>query len=166
MKHSLIILVVLLQGCCLFTPCEETVENHDNGSKYTPIHRARAELNTALKLQPAKSIQKSGKIYSYNDLLFVGEKRKGFHVFDNSNPKNPLKTSFIQVEGSTDIAFRNSVFYINQGTDLLAVKYNGSSKTLDLIKRIKNTFPELVSPDGFTAKNIPENHVVIDWKLK
>lgn len=163
----LVIFVAMVQSCCNFYPCDdETDENYVYESQYTPVHHARETLDNSIALNPAESIVTSGKIYVYNNFLFVGEKRKGFHVFDNSDPKNPSKIKFIQVLGSTDIAFRGGLFYINQATDLLAVQYNFGTNELKLVKRIKNAFPEMASPDGYLAENVPENNVVVDWKLK
>ena len=73
---------------------------------------------------------------------------------------------FIQVPGSSDLAIRNNVLFVNQATDLITLVYNSSSADLTLSKRIKNTFPELTSPEGQRPYNTPEDSVVIDWVPK
>ena len=156
---------VIVQSCCF--PCiDEDFRNNIEYSAYEPIYWSRADLDSSIQLKPPQEIINSGKIYVIGDLLFVGEKREGFHVFDNSDLQNPKKIKFIQVYGSTDIAVRNNIFYINQATDLITIQYDFAEENLKLVKRIANTFPELRSPDGYIVHDVPENSVVIDWKLK
>ena len=113
---------------------------------------------------PAQESVNSGKIYIVDNLLFVGEGRKGFHVFDNSDPANPIKIKFIQALGSSDLAIRNNVLYINQATDLIALEYNVNEDKLEFLKRIENTFPELRSPNG-NRVNTHSDSVVVDWEV-
>lgn len=163
MKKTLFLFLiglVILQGCCLF--CIEEPDYRDV-SEYKPVFMDRSELNGSIQLQSAKNITNTGKIYVFNDLLFVSEKREGFHIFDNSNPKSPQKIKFLKVPGSTDLAIRSNVLYFNQATDLVTLKFDLENESIELKKRIKNTFPELSSPEGFTAYDTPENNVVINW---
>ena len=159
-------LSLLFTGCC-FLCIEESRPSIEPvpPTAYEAISKARADLNKSVQLESPRDIVNSGKIYVFKEFLFVGEKRKGFHVFDNSNPKSPKKIKFIQVLGSTDIALRDHVLYINQATDLLTLKYNFVDGSLKLMKRIENIFPELSSPDGY-RENSAQDSVVIDWKLK
>ena len=62
-----------------------------------------------------------GKIYLYNDLLFVVDVLKGVHVFDNADPKSPDYLAFIRLSGATDVEVVNQIAYINSFTDMVAV---------------------------------------------
>ncbi|MGB0274768.1 MAG: hypothetical protein ACPF9U_06005 [Flavobacteriaceae bacterium] len=163
-KTHILLFAFLLsfQGCCFY--CDE--EEVEYGSRYEPIYMSRTELNNSLQLKPAREIINSGKIYVVNNLLFVGEKLEGFHVFDNANPKNPVKVKFMQLLGTTDLAIRDNVVYANQSTDLVALEFDLDKETLKLTKRIENIFPELRSPDGYVATGRVEDNVVIGWKPK
>lgn len=163
-KFHIILFAFLLsfQSCCFFCSKEEV----EYGSRYEPIYMSRTELDNSLQLKPAREIINSGKIYVVNNLLFVGEKHEGFHVFDNANPRNPIKVKFIQLFGTTDLAIRDNVVYANQSTDLVALEFDLDNESLKLTKRIKNTFPELRSPDGYVATGRVEDNVVIGWKSK
>lgn len=158
--------LVIFQSCCFLCYDEDDSGDGAEYSAYEPIYWSRADLDSSIQLKPAQNIINSGKIYVIGDLLFVGEKRVGFHIFDNSDMQNPKKINFIQVLGSTDIAVRNNILYINQATDLVTLQYDFSEEDLKLVKRIKNTFPEMRSPDGYIVNDVPEDSVVIDWKLK
>ncbi|WP_430816363.1 hypothetical protein [Carboxylicivirga sp. RSCT41] len=162
LKHCVFFLLscIVFQGCCLF--CFEE-EDYKNGSDYEPVYLFKSELDQFIQLRTPQGISNSGKIYVIGDLLFVGEEREGFHIFDNSDPKHPEKMFFLQVPGASDLAIRNNVMYINQATDLVAIQFDLASEAIKITKRIENTFPELRSPDGFVAYDIPEAGVVVKW---
>lgn len=161
-RFIILFVCVIFQSCCFY--CED--EGVNERSVYEPVYISRTDIGNSIQLKSPQSIVNSGKIYIIDNLLFIGEKRKGFHVFDNSNPLNPKKIKFIQALGSSDIAIRKNVMYINQATDLITLQFDFVNETLKLTKRVENTFPELASPDGRLANNIPEDSIVIDWKLK
>jgi len=169
MKYRTLVYVLLLniafQSCCPpFVDCgDDFVEPV---SKYKPIFLKRADFETSVKLKNSVAIGISGKIYVKGDLLFINELHKGFHVYDNSDTANPKAIKFLEAPGSTDMAIRDNMIYINQATDLIAISYGSDTNSVMLTKRIPKTFPTLRSPDGFDAYDIPENSVLIDWKLK
>lgn len=171
MKNKKILYVLLIciafQSCCL-SPfgCPDDVDSMPFVSSYEPVFLSRTDFDKSVILKNSLAIGTSGKIYVKDNLLFINELNKGFHVYDNSDPANPKSIKFLEAPGSTDLAVRGTMIYINQATDLIAVEYNPGTNTASLTKRIPNTFPELRSPDGFDAYEIPENSVVIDWKLK
>lgn len=158
---------LLLESCCFYGDCEDDFDDDNTSfSIYDPVYLSRTDLEQSIDLVEPLQITNSGKIYVKDNLLFVNETRKGFHVFDNSNPENPVKIAFIKVPGSTDLAIRESVLYINQATDLIAARYNFNQNQLSVTKRVENAFPELLSPDGFYAYDVPANSIVVDWELK
>lgn len=161
-KFTLLFCCIFLKGCCFFCFDRE----FERESEYEPIFLSRTELNNSIELLPAVDIINSGKIYIIDNLLFVGEDREGFHIFDNSDPKKPVKLKFLKVPGSTDLAIRDRVLYINQATDLVTLRFDLSKESIVLSKRIEHVFPQILSPDGLFADEIPENSVVVNWKPK
>ncbi|MFK7812892.1 MAG: hypothetical protein AB8B59_10380 [Maribacter sp.] len=170
MKNQKFILMMLfcisIQSCCPFLVDCEGDDFVEPASQYEPVFLSRTDFENSVSIKNSIAIGTSGKIYVKGDLLFINELNKGFHVYDNSDPANPKVIKFLEAPGSTDLAIRDNMIYINQATDLIAVEYNASTNTASLTKRIPNTFPELRSPDGFDAYTIPENSIVVDWKLK
>jgi hypothetical protein len=171
MKKQKLLLAALIcltfQSCCLPPfDCVDDGPPLSIASSYEPIFLSRTDFDKSVILKNSLSIGTSGKIYIKDNLLFINELNKGFHVYDNSDPSNPKAIKFLEAPGSTDLAIRGNLIYINQATDLIAVEYSPTTNTASLTKRIPNTFPNLQSPDGFEAFNIPENSVVVDWKLK
>lgn len=164
----LIVIILSLQSCCLLVPCEtddDFVPVDPSFSSYEPVLIKRLDLENSITLKDPIPITKSGKIYVKDKLLLINEVRKGFHIYDNSNPENPTPIQFLEILGSTDLEIRDNMLYINQATDLIALDYDEESQNINITKRIINTFPELISPDGFGASNIMQDEIVIDWKL-
>lgn len=169
MKNKTICLLLLLGT--IFQGCWPTNDLRDDDfvqveSRYEPVVINRSDFEKSVVLGNSLSIGTSGKIYIKDNLLFINEVNKGFHIYDNSNPSNPKAIQFLVAPGSTDLAIRNDMVYINQARDLIAVEYDAALNSISLTKRIPDTFPEMLSPDGFFAVDLPENSVVVDWKLK
>lgn len=138
-------------------------------SKYIPVLMDRTEMERAIKFEPPRPMSDPGKIYYKDPYLFIVEKYKGVHVIDNSNAANPEKIGFIHIDGVRDIAIKNNVMYADNAVDLIAVEINDSYTSVSVSKRLKNYFPEMVSPDnmGFSSyfyKDRPANSVVVAWK--
>ena len=131
---------------------------------YTPIIVDRTVLESSIGTLPAQQIVKSGKIYIKDDLMFVNDVNKGFHVYNYSNPKNPVLIGFIKTPGATDLAIRNNLIYVNQAVDLVTIEYNPTNNTLTEKHRNKNVFPQKTAPNGQNG-NGSENEIVIDWKI-
>lgn len=150
--------LILLQSCIFLGGDREPEES----SNYTPIFLSRTEFENSVALLNNTIIGNAGKIYVFNDNLFINEKNNGFHVYDNSNTTNPIPLKFINAPGATDMAIKNNTMYINQARDLIAVELNTNMQSLTVTKRIRNVFPEIISPDGFYA-NIPDGQVLVNW---
>ncbi len=116
------------------------------------------------ELLPNQNLVKSGKIYIKDDLMLLNDLNKGFHVYNYSNPENPVKIAFIEIPGATDVAIRNSTIYINQAVDLVTLNYNSNTNTLNVLSRNRNIFPQKRSPDGFVG-NYAENQIIVNWIL-
>ncbi len=156
--------------CCVFlVTCIIPFGNGGGGDDefytYEPIIVSRSEFEKSVKVEKARSIVNSGKIYIKDDILFIGEKNEGFHIIDNSNPSNPVNLAFMKVPGTSDLAIKKDALYINSAVDLLAVKLSIAMKTLQVTKRIRNAFPQMQDPEGFSHR-MKENEVIINWKKK
>lgn len=110
----------------------------------------RTVFNNSISLTDPIPIVNSGKIYVRDTFLFINEVNKGFHIYDNSNPENPIPLRFLTTPGATDMAIRNNTFYINQARGLIVVSFNAEDNSVIVEKRIEKTFPSLQSPEGET----------------
>lgn len=172
MKRTLILLFItaLISGC-IYVDDEPYDVVHDNNqgyqwSQYEPVIVKRELFPPTTQLIGARDIINSGKIYIKDNLLFVSEVNEGFHVFDNSDPVNPIKKAFLKVLGSSDLSIKDNSIYINNAVDLIAVKPNDDLTKIEITKRVKNVFPQLASPEGYLPNNLKEDEIIVNWIKK
>ena len=165
MKKIIILLFVISLSSCLL-PYDEGIPGRDNNEYYKPVVIKREDIDASITFKNDVEVTESSKIYIFDDYIFINDKRKGFHIFDNSDASNPLKKTFLNIPGATDIAIRNNVFFVNQATDLVSLTIDVNTTALTINKRLKNVFPEILSPDGFLSDNDSEEVIVVDWIKK
>lgn len=157
---------VSILSCLFFQSCfvetERVVENYYS-SLYEPVVMDRENFEQSLAFKEPQPMQHAGKIYVKDSYVFIVDKNKGIHIYKNMENYQLNEISYFEVPGATDIAIRNQIFYINQATDLIAVKMNVAQQTFEVTKRVKNIFPAKISPDGYVF-DVSENKVVVDWK--
>ena len=153
-------LLLLFSSCCFYGDCNEY---EDYEYPFEPVYMEREIFENSVVLKEGQPIQKSGKIYIYEDFIFVNDVYKGFHIYNNEDPSNPVLIHFLEVPGATDIAIKNDVVYINQATDLIAVEVDWDLLSVNISKRLVNTFPALQAPDGWSYGAVQEGSVIVDW---
>lgn len=116
----------------------------------------------------AKPLTSPGKIYLYQNWIFLVEKYKGIHLIDNTDPSNPVRKAFLKVPGCMDVAVRNNVLYTDNAVDLVAVRLDFVQMTATVVSRKIQVLPEILSPDGFIPSeyqrfNRPANTEIVGW---
>lgn len=150
-------------ACLLLYGCWGTGTDDDfvnPSSQYKAVTMMRSQLEASIKLKPAQAVTDAGKIYIKDDMMYITEKNKGFHVYNYQNPANPTPVAFIEVPGATDVAIRNNNLYINQAVDLVTLTYNGSAITVT--GRVRNIFPQKQAPDN-SIKYLAQDEVIVNW---
>ncbi len=136
---------------------------------YEPVLMSREDMEAAVQVGEVRDIERPGKIWVYNNFIFVIEQYKGIHILDNTNPKNPENLGFIQIDGCTDVAVRNGVIFANNAVDLIGVKPSSDYKSAIVVSRNRNILPELASPEGWNSydfeKYRPKNTVIVRWEV-
>lgn len=124
-----------LQGC-LKDQCERTVT-------YTyvePVYKTVEEIRAGqVQVEAPRKLVNPGKIYYYDNKIFINESKEGVHVIDNSDPSNPVNSHFISIPGNEDIAIKDGLLYANSYIDLWAVEL----ENFQLLGRAENVFPPL-----------------------
>ncbi|MGK0413455.1 MAG: hypothetical protein ACJA1B_001658 [Polaribacter sp.] len=164
MRKLLLILCCFYFFNCFFNNENENISVDPVFSRYDPIVLTTTEFENSILVQEKKSVEEASKIYIIDDFIFINDKRTGFHIFDNSNPSNPIQKKFLKAPGATDIAIRNNVLYINQATDLVVLTFDFNALTAVVSKRVKNVFPPLQAPNGEWFYE--EGKVVVNWIQK
>lgn len=140
----------------------------DNISEYTPIYLNKNELKNSVFFSTNNvALQDAGKIYVKGNLLFVNEKYKGVHIFNNQNPASPQKIGFIYIAGNVDIAIKGNTLYADNTVDLVVLDLSSLPTTVKLLSRKENVFPEMnISPDGVTFSKQFTDKVIMGWRKK
>ncbi len=160
MKKELLFLILLI--CQLFSSCFSSNQENSISNDYKPVYMTRTQLENSIVIENPKTSIQAGKIYIKDDLMFVNDVNKGFQVYNYSNPINPIVISYISFPGATDMAIRNNVLYVNQAVDLVSVNYNVINNSILITNRIRNSFPQKISPQGFEG-NGTNNKIIINW---
>ena len=113
-------LVFLSVWSCL--PLEPEFTEVEDVIGYTPVYGT--ELASEIVMSDSRPVKDPGKIYVYGKYLLVNEIRKGIHVFDNSDPAEPLPVGFLQLLGNTEMAIKDGVLYGDHMGNLVALTLN------------------------------------------
>ncbi len=142
---SLMALIIFLMGCYV-----EPVPTFDTGAieGMKPVY----EEDLTIQKTQSRALINPGKILSYGPLLLVTERQEGIHIYDNSDPANPVNLFFLDVLANNDITIRNGLLYLDNGPDLVALKV--STDTLIEVSRIRSLM-DTAQPDvsEFPAEN-------------
>lgn len=105
----------------------------------TPQIMSKTAFRNSVDIVASKSIKEAGKIYVYNDYIFISEKNEGIHIIDNSNPKSPHAIKFIEIHGNEDISVKDNYLYADSATDLLVFDISDIN-SVSLIERLEDVF--------------------------
>ncbi len=137
-------------------------------NSYKPILMTRGNLESAVQWHDAREIERPGKIWVYNQFIFVIEQYRGIHVIDNTDAAAPKNLGFIQIDGCTDVAVKSGLIYANNAVDLIGVKPDPLSKSIAVVSRNRSVLPELIPPDGSDlnrfSKNRPEGTIIVRYE--
>jgi hypothetical protein len=135
---------------------------------YKPVYISRTEAYI-VGAQAPQNLAKPGKIYIYGGKLLIVEKLKGIHIFDNSDPANPVNLAFISVPGVNDVSVSSGVLYADNVDDLVAFDIKDMAN-ITLVKRIKGQFPNgiLMYPEQANGQYFEcvdtTKGIVVDWE--
>jgi hypothetical protein len=159
--RKIVVAFVCLVGLnsCFFS---STPDDFEPIAIYNPVIMERSEFEQSVEVLPPTAIVNAGKIYIKDGFTFINDVNRGFHVYNYSNPSNPVAVAFIKVPGATDLSIRDNVLYINQAVDLLTLLYDTSANALVIQDRDRDVFPEKKSPNGDMAST-SQNQIVVNW---
>ena len=143
MKKILLSALLLLATILTLTQCKKSPS-----AKYEMIQIPKvislAEMRSLpVGITKAQTATKTGKIYIYNDYLFINEPNKGIHIYNNTNPNNPVNISFLQIPGNIDLAVHNNILYADSYIDLLAFDITAINN-IKLVKRTPEVFKQFL----------------------
>jgi len=152
----------------LFSGCHDKVMQEQ--TFYEPVYLSYADLRKPIQFSAPDTLQKPGKIYVKDQLIFINEYLKGIHVIDNSDPSSPVPLAFINIPGNVDLAVRNNILYANSYVDLVALDIS-DPKNIRETGRAKDVFPYIMpGTDGkyfIDNMNVDQSKgVILRWEVK
>jgi hypothetical protein len=132
---SLSMIAVFAFNACNLDSCKEK----NTYEKWTPIYKKVDEIRLDVKAEAARELQKPGKLYFYDNYVFINEQNEGIHVIDNRNPESPRNVAFIKIPGNVDIAVKNNILFADSYIDLLSIDISNPEKPV-LAGRTENVF--------------------------
>lgn len=124
----------------LITSCKDEVETTSYYYSKTAylISMEKIRALDAVATSPRK-MKIPGKIYIYNDFLFINEVNEGIHIVDNSNPSSPKFVSFLTIPGNVDMAVNSNILYADSYVDLIAFDISNPT-SIKQTKRLEDVF--------------------------
>ena len=110
-----------------------------------PVTADRAAVQDSIAALPPRELCTGGNLYAYGDYLFVNVNREGYHVLDNTDPRQPRNVAFLQVPGATHMAFVDGRMVSDSYADMLVLEFGGP----DDLTLLSSTPNLLLQTDGF-----------------
>lgn len=135
--------IFLLFVVLLFSSCQDEVTNSYTYHTMMPVYYEMSDIRArTITTEPAKPLDNPGKIYIYEDYLFINEPTKGIHILNNEDPAKPVNLSFIPIAGNVDMAVNGNILYADNYVDLLAFDLSNIDN-IKLIKRVEDVFTHM-----------------------
>ncbi|NND06503.1 MAG: hypothetical protein HKN87_08985 [Saprospiraceae bacterium] len=110
-------LLAIAGSSCLQDECTETRAF----IRFEPVYRTAAQITAPISVESPRPLVDPGIIYFYDGYILINEFREGIHVFDNSDPSNPVPVSFINIEGNEHFAIQSDQLQANKFNALLTI---------------------------------------------
>ncbi len=162
---TLIIFLPLLIIVVPFSCEDRFTETYDAN---VPVYLSYENLRTSITTGSVKSLKNPGKIYFYNNLLFIVEDKEGIHIINNEDAYNPVNEGFISIPGTVDIAVKNNLLYADSYVDLVIIDISDINNPEE-VDREEDVFPytiPLYNTDYPVEEIDEEKGVVVEWEVK
>ncbi|MEM6643318.1 MAG: hypothetical protein AAF616_10085 [Bacteroidota bacterium] len=163
----LVIGILTLENCCYDDDCcyGDCDPQREWGLKAVYSN----DLDDIIALEQPRSLVNPSKIYLYRQYLLVNEAQKGIHIFDNSDPRNPLPLHFLKILGGNDVAIKDDVLYADQFDNLVSISLASVADKLEK-ERLEDVFRNFNAYDVRPEESEvyyecpdPALGTVIDW---
>ncbi|MFT7218360.1 MAG: hypothetical protein ACI8R8_003460 [Paraglaciecola sp.] len=106
-------------GSLLYEDCHE---DFDSEHCVVPVTLTWEELRADIQPEYGNTatLTRPGKIYA-KDYLYIVDQYRGIHIFDQTDPQNPIRIAFIPVIGALEISIQGNTLYTNSFIDLVAI---------------------------------------------
>ena len=152
MRKTLLLAFVLILG---FSCDSNDNKDYDYYNVARPILMSKEELRVSVEILGPQNILDEGKIYAYNNYIFINDNNLGVHIIDNSNPSSPQAIAFIKIPGNKDISIKDNHLYADSFVDLVVFDIS-DIVNIDEVNRLQDVF-------NIYDYNIPDNADIIEF---
>ena len=166
MKKSILTLLLILG----LASCDKKEEgDYADYLVATPITMSVTDFKNSVDIVAPRPINESGKIYAYQNYIFVNDKYKGVHVIDNSDPRSTQKISFIKIAGNVDISIKGNFLFADSLTDLIVLDIS-EINAIRIVNRMEDVLrdnvvwpvADIYEYDGINY----QNEILIGWDVQ
>lgn len=161
----------LLCICCAFLlSCDSDDSTVEQYEVAVPVTMSIADFRASVSVGEPVMIEESGKIYVYEDYIFVNDKMKGILVINNTN-NDPKVIKYIKIPQNTDIAVKGDVLFANSGKDLVTFDISNIND-IKIITRLNDVleeyYPEMPEGTWYTdfSDYDPSQEVIIGYTIE
>ncbi len=144
---------LILFGSLFLLGCDK-IEQKGQYLAQVPVFETMESIRAkANAISTPRTITQAGKIYIYQDYLFINEPNKGIHIYNNTDPSKPKAISFLNIPGNVDLAVQEGRLYADSFADLLTFDLADPTAPR-LLARNENVFKTVLQKDYIN--NIPD----------
>lgn len=163
-------LVILVVGLFFCVSCD--TNEYEIVTVATPEYMSLIAFRSSADIKPPQQIDESGKIYVYNNYVFVNDVDAGIHIIDNSNPENPRKIAFINIIANKDMEVKGDYLYADSLMDLLVFDIS-DKENIQEVARLKDVFPNYIQTPfienlffDYGDRGYQQDEIIVGWTLK
>ncbi len=156
-----------LVAVLLFTSCDK--DEYELVNVATPVTQSVAEFRASVNVESPQDIQESGKIYSYENFILVGDKNRGIHIIDNRIATDPQAIGFINIPLNNDMSVKNDILYADSGTDIVVFDISDMTNITQVGRAndvLYNYFEYPAEADRVNWEGYDYNGVIVDWVVE
>lgn len=164
------ILLILSLVTLVFVSCDDSNDPDDYADYVVarPLVISKAEFANSVDIIAPRPIDESGKVYTYQDYIFINDKYQGVHVIDNSIPERPRKIAFIKIPGNVDISVKDNFLYADSLMDLVVLDIS-DIENIEQVNRLENVLynnifwpfeADIVENEGYDY----ETEILVGWE--
>ena len=163
-------LAVFIFTAVFFHSCEDKIVSEVTYTAFLPQYLSYSDLRSVeMEKTASREFEKPGKIFFYQNYLFVNEYYEGIHIIDNSNPQNPQNIGFIPIPGNIDMAIKDNYLYADSYVDLVVLNIEDLNN-IQTVGRVENFLPYILpqaeSDLMYPYANVDNTKgVVIGWEV-
>lgn len=164
-QYCLLLLVITIFSC----------DNEDTEYELitvaTPEVMSKSGFRKSVDIIAPQRIKEPGKIYAYDDYIFVNDVNEGVYIIDNSNPRFPKAIKYLKIPGNEDVSVKNNFLYADSATYLVVFDISDINN-ITLKERLEDVFevynyrrPIEAQAVNYVDYNY-ETDIIVGWTLK